>query len=90
MQRANWKKGTGHFRFLDGRFNKQGDLNCLNFYEAYLEQLQDNRSPPLPARILKVYRKALPGLSHSPDGLNSTLLSQGCILENASHRENRG
>lgn len=30
MQRANWKKGTGHFRFLDGRFNKQGDLNWIS------------------------------------------------------------
>ena len=44
-----------------------------------------NRSPYLPARILKFYIEALTGFSHvfSPDGLNNTLLSQGHVLERA-------
>lgn len=39
----------------------------------------------LPARILKVYIKALSGFSHffRPYGLNNTLLSQGYVLETA-------
>ena len=39
----------------------------------------------LPARILKVSMEALTGLSHTyhPDGLNNTVLSQGCVLETA-------
>ena len=39
----------------------------------------------LTAKILRVYIEALTGFSHvfSPDGLDSTLLSQGCILETA-------
>lgn len=43
--------------------------------------------PHLPARILKVYAKALTGFSHvyCPDVLNNTLLSSGCDLENGSH-----
>lgn len=43
--------------------------------------------PYLPARILKVYVKALTGFSHVylPDVLNNTLLPSGCDLENGSH-----
>lgn len=37
------------------------------------------RSPHSPARILKVYTKAYQA-AFSPDGLNSTLLTQGCVL----------
>lgn len=42
------------------------------------------------ARIVKVYIEALTGCSciHSPAGLNNTLLSQGCVLENGSHYRN--
>lgn len=38
---------------------------------------------PSPARILRVYTEALPGLSHAiyPYGLSATLLSQSCFLE---------
>lgn len=45
-----------------------------------------SRSLHLPARIFKVYIEALSGFGHtfSPDGFNSTLLSQGCLLEMAS------
>ena len=43
-------------------------------------------SPPPSARSLKVYMEALTGFKHvfSPDGLNNTLLSQGCVLEEAA------
>ena len=71
----------------------KGIYTCLNFYEACLEELQDDISPHQPARILKVYMTAFPGLSPQVDfwdGLNNTLLSQGCILENASHSGNSG
>lgn len=41
-----------------------------------------NRSPHPPTRILRAYTEALTGFSHAhlPDGLHTTLLSQGCIL----------
>lgn len=41
---------------------------------------------------LKVYTEALTRFSHIhwPDGLNNTLLSQGCFLENGSHCGNDG
>ena len=46
-----------------------------------------NKSPHLPARILKVYIEALMGFSHTyhPDGLDNAMLSQGYILENSFH-----
>ena len=54
--------------------------------EAFLWRPQNEQSPHPTARILKVYTEALTGFSHvfSPDGLNTTLLSQSCILENSS------
>ena len=60
------KKEVSHSRLVGGRFNKQRNLHT---------------SPHPPARILKVYTEALPGFSHvfSGDGLNNTLLSQGCV-----------
>lgn len=44
-----------------------------------------SRSLPSPARILGVYVEALVGFSHMycPGGLNTTSLSQGCVLEMA-------
>ena len=41
-----------------------------------------SRSLHLPTRILKVFIEALMGFSHvlHPDGLNNTLLFQGCVL----------
>ena len=46
------------------------------------------RSLPLTSKILKVY--ILVGFSciPTPDGLNNTLLSQVCVLENSSHSGN--
>lgn len=45
-----------------------------------------------PAVIFEVYRESLLGFScgHHPDGLNSTLLCQGCVLEDTSHCGKRG
>ena len=44
-----------------------------------------SRSPNTSIRILKVYIDALMGfiIGYSPDGLNNTLFSLGCILEMA-------
>lgn len=49
--------------------------------------LQDEQISIPTCWTLKVYVEALPGFSQifSPDGLNSTSHSQGCILENGSH-----
>ena len=43
-------------------------------------------------RILRIYIQALTEFSHlaSPDGLNNTLLSQGCVLEVAVSVETLG
>lgn len=77
---ANWapfteseetlNKETGHSRWVGGRFNKPGNL----LTRLVLGGRKTNRSSHLPARILKVYRKALTGFSHvhHPDGLNNT------------------
>lgn len=52
-------------------------------YEASRGHLKMSSSQHLPARILKVYREDLTGFSHMyhPSGLNNTLLSQGCVLQ---------
>lgn len=49
-------------------------------------------SPHPSATILNVYIEAFTGLSrvYCPDGLNSTSLSQGCVLENSSLSGNSG
>ena len=50
-----------------------------------------SRSTHLPTRIFKAFIEALMWvISHMdhPDGLSSTLLSQGCVLENGSHCRN--
>ena len=55
-----------------------------------LGSCETSRSPHLPARMLKVCVEALTGFSHvyCPDGLNNTLISESCDLENGSHCEN--
>ena len=60
------------------RFNKQGNLHM----RLVLGNHKVSRPPHLPARILKVYTEALTGFSHiyHPHGLNTTLLSEGCVL----------
>lgn len=62
-----------HCRLVGGRFNKQGTYICV---------CDRSRSLHLPTRILK---SALTEFSHinCPDGLNSMLLSEGCVLGTA-------
>ena len=50
-----------------------------------LSSYKTGRSLHIPSRMLKVYIQCLTGFSHvfSPDGLNNTLLSQGCTLQTA-------
>ena len=73
------KKKLDHSRLVGGRFSKRT-------YKAYLGWPQMSTSLHPPTRILKVYIEALTRFSHivHPDGLNNTLLSQGCFLEAAS------
>lgn len=80
------KEEADQSRWIGGRLNKQG--NWLR--RLVVGGCKTSRSPHLPARILKVYLKALTGFSQvwGPEGLNNTLLSQVCILENGSPCEN--
>lgn len=64
-------------RMVGGSFNKQGNLHM----RLILDDL------PTPThQILNVYREALTGVSrvYWPDTLNTTLLTQGCVLGAAS------
>ena len=76
-----WRHEADPSRLIGGRFNKQENL----YMRLVLGGHKTSRSLHLPARILKVYTEALTGFSHiyHPDDLNSTVLSQGCILETA-------
>ena len=67
-----------------------GSLISKRTYTQDLPWAKMSRSPRLLARILKVYIEALTGLSHihNPQGLNNTLLSQGCVLENGFYHGN--
>lgn len=49
------KKEAGHFRLIDGNFNKQRKLT----YEAFLQCQQDKWIPTPTHQILKVYKEAL-------------------------------
>lgn len=66
------KKEADDSILVGGRFHKQRNL-CTRLVLGGCRV----------DRILKVYTEALTGFSHvvTPDGLNSTLLSQGCVLE---------
>lgn len=74
--------------FLFCLLNKQNKL-LLN--EAFLGQPHDEYISAL-TRILKVYTEVLTGFSYDncPDGVNNTLLSQGCVLESGFHCRNSG
>ena len=76
------KEEADHSRLVGGRFNKQRNSHT----KCVLSNHKMSRILHQPAVILKVYTEVLMGLSHafSPDGLNKTLFSQGCILENDS------
>ena len=71
-RQEDWRKHN-HCRLVGGRFNKQGTYICV---------CDRIRSLHLPTRILK---SALTEFSHinRPDGLNSMLLSEGCVLRTA-------
>jgi len=71
-RQEDWRKHN-HCRLVGGRFNKQGTYICV---------CDRIRSLHLPTRILK---SALTEFSHinRPDGLNSMLLSEGCVLGTA-------
>ena len=86
--RERVKTKADHFRWVGGRFNKQGNLHT----ELVLHCCKRKRSTHLPTRILKIYIEVLKGFSHvrHQDGLNNTPLSQGCVLESSSHCWNSG
>lgn len=92
--KANWlqymedkeklKKKADHSRLVGGRFNMQRNLHMSRSLHSVVPH-----PPPHPAetqsaaRILKLYIEDLMEFSHviSPNGLSTTLLSQGCIHE---------
>ena len=82
------KKAADHSRLVGGRVHKQGNLHT----KLVLGGFKVSRSPHLPTRILKAYREALTASGHvfSPDGLSTTLLSQGCVLKKSCHGGNGG
>ena len=71
------KKEADHSRLVSGRFDKGTYIQGLSW--ASIRRVDFPIHPP---RILKVYLESLTGFSHvyCPDGLNNTLLSQGCIF----------
>ena len=75
------KKEADPSRLVGGSFHKQGHLTT----RLLSGSCKMSRSLPPPARILGVYIEALVGFSlmYRPDGLNTTSLSQGCVLEMA-------
>lgn len=76
--RERLKEEANHSRLVSGRFNKQGNL----FMMLARSGQKMNTSLHSPVRILKAYREALPGFSHvwHPGSLNTTVLSQSCVL----------
>lgn len=74
------KKGADNPRLVGDPFNRQRNLH-MRLVQGGLKTSRSH----VPARILKVYMKAISGFSHifTPDGLNSALLSQGHVLETA-------
>ena len=81
------KNEEGHSRSEGSRFKKQG-----NFHRKLASGSQTTkRSPCLPDRIVSLYRGPNGAQSvYHRESLNSTLLSQGCVFENDSHRGNGG
>ena len=76
------KKEADHSRQVGGSSQEQENL-----YTRFVSDgCMMHRSPPPPTKILGIYIEALMGFSHIyyPDGLTTTSLSQGCMLETAS------
>lgn len=69
------KNREDHSRLVGGKFNKQRSLHTRLLLGGH--KISGSPRPP------EVCVENLTGFSHiySPDGLNSTLLSQSCILE---------
>lgn len=69
------KNREDHSRLVGGKFNKERSLHTRLLLGGH--KISGSPRPP------KVCVENLTGFSHvySPDGLNSTLLSQSCILE---------
>lgn len=82
------KEEADQSRLVSGSFNKQGTL-CMRLV---LGSHKTGRTSQPPTRFLKVYIEALMGFSHvySPSGLNDTVISEDCVLENSSHCRNDG
>ena len=77
--RERYKKDADHSRLTGGSFDEPGKLHRRLVFHDCMTSI----SPHPPARNLTVYTEALTGFSHvfSPDGLNTTLLSQSLLLE---------
>lgn len=80
MERRDGRRGQGHPRLVGDRRNRKGS------YSGGLSWgCRTGRSPSTPPPNL-VYIEASAGFTHMyhAGGLNSTFLSQGCVLENWS------
>ena len=79
-EQGKTEERQGHSRSVGGRLNKKGNLTWVLAWAPTRQVdiciMQD----------WKVYTVVLTGFRHvfSPDGLNNTLLSQGCILRTVS------
>ena len=75
------KREADHATLARGSFNKQGNL----LTRLILRGHKMSRSLHLPASVLNVYRETSVGFNQvfSSDGLNNTLLPQGCVLGTA-------
>lgn len=78
-RQAETKVRCSHCRLVGGRFNEQRHSHMR------FRQPRGKQTSTPPHQILKVYIKALTGFSEAycSDDLNTTLLSQGWVLETA-------
>ena len=79
------QKEADHFRLVGDSVNKQGNV----LMKLVLDSHKVSKSLHLSTRVLNICIEVLTGSSHtfSPDGPNNSLLSQGCICENANGGE---
>lgn len=76
------QREVSHSTVVGDNFNKQGTL----YMKLVLRRCEKSRYSHLPIKILKIYIRALAGLSHTicPDYLNTTTLSQAYVLGTAA------
>ena len=81
------QKEADHFRLVGDSVNKQGNV----LMKLVLDSHKVSKSLHLSTRVLNICIEVLTGSSHtfSPDGPNNSLLSQGCICENANGEKNK-